>query len=216
MLTKKTFQTTLLLLLSIKISIIISIFSSFFANYVWKKFFHSQDIDLYNTIFYSYPLIIGFLATFYSPREYGLLPANTLRYKNICIMWTLIIVIPILTYLRTSSTPFQGMTWQVFILAPIGEEIIFRGAFFTWIKEVLTDLYTDRESLIRRLTIIFSAITFGAWHIPNVTVQPSFTVFQIIYTTIIGFIFGYLRNKTDSIYICIFIHMIINFLATVS
>lgn len=215
---KRYFQTSLLLLVSVKISIIIAVLNSYVANFIWKKYYPFQGLNAYHTLFYSYPLIIGLLLTFYDPRNYGLLPANTVKYWRICLMWFLIIIIPILTYLKNvSSTPFHGMSWQVFIMAPIGEELIFRGAFFTWIQETLTDIFDEEnENLILILTIVFSALAFGAWHIPNIMVAPSYTISQISYTTILGIIFGYLRYKTESIYICIFIHCVINFLATIS
>ncbi|MBC7476116.1 MAG: CPBP family intramembrane metalloprotease [Candidatus Sericytochromatia bacterium] len=214
---KKYIQCSILIAICIKISITLSFFSSVYTNFIWKKYFVGADTDTYTTIFYTYPVLVGLLATFYNPKNYGLLPAKTLEYWKICLLWTLIIIVPILTYLKTGpTTPFHGMTWQVFILAPIGEELIFRGAFFTWINQVLKDIFTDNEKIIMIWTIIFSAVSFGAWHISNITVEPNFTLFQVAYTTMIGFVLGYLRYKTKSIYTGIFIHIIINFLATVS
>lgn len=264
---QKLLQISLLLSFSVTLSVIIASFSSTFANFIWKTFYPIEGVSAYYTLFYSYPLIIGLLFTFLEPKKYGLFPENTFKEWRTCLMWFLIVLIPILTYLNNvSSTPFRGLTWQVFILAPIGEEIIFRGALYTWIYEALKDIMEkerpnnilekikkSRQPLLKRggskediidikdinkikdfltsknkeefidnnglyvvITIIFSALAFGFWHIPNIFINPSYAVSQISYTIILGLIFGYLRYKTKSIYICIFIHCVVNFLATVS
>ncbi|MFN8578110.1 MAG: CPBP family intramembrane glutamic endopeptidase [Candidatus Sericytochromatia bacterium] len=262
---QKLLQISLLLFFSILISITIASFNSTFANFVWKTFYPFKGLQAYHTLFYSYPLIIGLLLTFFDPKKYGLLPEKTFEYWKICLMWFLIIIIPILTYLKNvDSTPFHGMSWQVYILAPIGEELIFRGALYTWVYEAISDIiegnnkennllerirktrnpilkrggirkkiidlknikdilkdekeeeFNDNKFLYVTLTIIISSLAFGFWHIPNIFVNPSYTLSQISYTMTLGLIFGYLRFKTKSIYICVFIHCIINFLATIS
>lgn len=261
---QKILQITLLLGSSTALSILIASFSSTFANFVWKTFYPIEGVEAYYTLFYSYPILIGLLFTFLDPKKYGLFPENTFKEWRTCLIWILIVVIPILTYLNNvSSTPFKGLTWQVFVLAPLGEEIIFRGALYTWIYEVVKDIFEkdnpnnileqikkSRKPLIKRggirekiidiksfkefifskdeedfndnngvyvvITIIFSALAFGFWHIPNIFINAPYAVSQISYTIILGLIFGYLRFKTKSIYICIFIHSIVNFLATVA
>ncbi len=158
--------------------------------------------------------------TFYNPKEFGLTPKDTFKYWKICLMCGLIVIIPLLVYFKIDSyNPFHSMSWQVFILAPIGEEIIFRGAFYTWINETSTDIFEDyknSENIIILFSIIISALAFGFWHIPNIFVEPSYTVSQISHTTFLGLIFGYLRYKTGSIYSSVFIHGLVNFLATIS
>jgi membrane protease YdiL (CAAX protease family) len=254
---QKFFQISLLLIFSVLISIGIATFNSYFVNFIWKSFYPFKGIQEYYTLFYSYPIIVGLFLTFLDPQKYGLLPAKTFEYWKVCLMWFLIVIIPILTYLKNvDSTPFHGMSWQVFILAPIGEEIIFRGAFYTWIYQTLSDIlegnkennileeinktrkefltiskikqigqvikmeneesFNDNKISIVFITILFSSLSFGFWHTPNIFVNPSYTIFQINYTIILGLVLGYLRYKTKSIYICIIIHCSINFLATVS
>ena len=214
---RKIFHTSLLLILSIKISIILALLNSYFANFIWKKYYYGYSLDTYHTIFYSYPLLIGLLMTLYNPREFGLGLAQTFKNWKISLICTLIIIIPILVYFKTTAySPFHSMSWQVFILAPLGEEIIFRGAFYTWINETLKDIIDNHEEVIILLSIVFSALAFGFWHIPNIIVEPTYTVSQISHTTFLGLIFGYLRYKTGSIYSSVIIHSIINFLATLT
>jgi membrane protease YdiL (CAAX protease family) len=214
---RRFFQSAFLLYFCIKISIIISFFSSIYTGFLWKYFFHEKNIDIYNSIFYSYPLLLGILLSFYNPALFGLKTGKTFKYWKLTLLYILIIVVPLLTYFGTGAeTPFYGMSWQVFILAPVGEELIFRGAFFTGINYLLKRIYEEDSVKIVIMTIIFSAVTFGIWHIQNVMVEPDYTGSQIVYTTLIGLLLGHLRYKTESLFSCIFIHALINLLATLN
>jgi membrane protease YdiL (CAAX protease family) len=215
--TRKILQSAFLLYFWIKLSIIISFVCPLFSAFLWKHWFAEKSISTYQTIFYGYPVLLGILFTFYNPRLFGWLPGKTLKFWKLFLLYTLLIIVPLLTFLGNGAeTPYHGMSWQVFILAPIGEELIFRGAFFIAIYELLKIIYEGDSPKTAALAIIFSAICFGFWHVQNIMVEPDFTSRQIIHTTLIGLFFGHLRYKTESLYPCIFIHFLINLLATVS
>lgn len=82
---------------------------------------------------------------------------------------------------------------SVVILAPIVEEIIFRGVIF------------NEASKYKRgaFPIIISALLFGLAHM-----QP----IQIVYAFIIGLIFAFVYSKTHSLPIVMFLHMLNNLL----
>ena len=82
---------------------------------------------------------------------------------------------------------------SVAILAPIVEEIIFRGIIFNE-----ADKYKGGA-----FPIIISALLFGLAHM-----QP----IQIVYTFIVGLIFGFVYSKTHSLLIVMFLHMLNNLL----
>lgn len=88
-----------------------------------------------------------------------------------------------------------GSSWlmliSVFILAPIAEEILFRGLILEHSKNLLT----------LPLAIIFQAFMFGVYH---------GNMIQGIYAFILGAVLGYLAYKFDSIIPCILFHMAIN------
>ncbi|WP_419748896.1 lysostaphin resistance A-like protein [Clostridium perfringens] len=82
---------------------------------------------------------------------------------------------------------------SVAILAPIVEEIIFRGIIFNEAAKYKGGAFP----------IIISALLFGLAHM-----QP----IQIVYAFIVGLIFGFVYSKTHSLPIVMFLHMLNNLL----
>nr|WP_279324040.1 CPBP family intramembrane metalloprotease [Clostridium perfringens] len=82
---------------------------------------------------------------------------------------------------------------SVAILAPIVEEIIFRGIIFNEAAKYKGGSFP----------IIISALLFGLAHM-----QP----IQIVYAFIVGLIFGFVYSKTHSLPIVMFLHMLNNLL----
>ena len=82
---------------------------------------------------------------------------------------------------------------SVAILAPIVEEIIFRGIIFNEASKYKGGAFP----------IIISALLFGLAHM-----QP----IQIVYAFIVGLIFGFVYSKTHSLPIVMFLHMLNNLL----
>jgi len=94
-----------------------------------------------------------------------------------------------------NNSPIWLVTLCVVIIAPIGEEIIFRK------------LLVDRVAPFGELhAILFSGLTFGLFH-------GNFN--QFFYATAIGVLFAYVYVKTKNIFYSIIMHAIVNFVGSV-
>jgi len=95
--------------------------------------------------------------------------------------------------------------WFIFIimLIPgIWEEVAFRG--------VITKLNLRRYS--RRTTLIIVSVLFGLFHFVNLLVGNDLivTIVQVIYASLLGFLFGYMFIKTKSLIPGIIAHYLID------
>lgn len=81
----------------------------------------------------------------------------------------------------------------VVILAPIAEELLFRGIIF----RMLTKHWSEVAA------IVVSALLFGLYHM---------NLLQAIYVLPIGLLLGYIAYKCKSVLPCILIHMVNNFM----
>lgn len=94
------------------------------------------------------------------------------------------------------------------LLAPIYEEILFRGL----ILSLLLKIYSTKKSLI------ISSILFGLWHVKNVYyLDVPYLVYQIIYTTFIfGPVTAWFALKLKTIWPGVILHYLNNLLAPLS
>ena len=94
-----------------------------------------------------------------------------------------------------SSLAGTGVDTMTFIavsfLAPIGEELLFRGVVFSY----------ARNALKKKWAILFQAALFGIYHLNLV---------QFVYALVIGYILGVLADRAGSIVPGIVLHVIIN------
>lgn len=101
-----------------------------------------------------------------------------------------------------ASTPLWMLILATAVCAPIMEELTFRGF-------VYTKLQTGIEPLLGRhgyvFTIIIQGLLFGAFHM---------NLQQFIYASALGFLFGWMRHHTKSIWPGIFAHIGFNFFST--
>lgn len=88
------------------------------------------------------------------------------------------------------------MLFYSVILAPIGEELIFRG----------TTMHLARKALPFWLANVMQAFLFGVFHMNWI---------QGIYAFSLGLVLGYVCEKGGSIYYSIFLHFLFNFWGTV-
>lgn len=79
----------------------------------------------------------------------------------------------------------------IVIIAPISEELIFRGVIFEKCKKVMPFLAAN----------IFQALLFGIMH---------FNLIQGLYAFVLGILIGFVCNKRTSIIAAIMLHMIFN------
>ena len=82
------------------------------------------------------------------------------------------------------------------IVAPIAEEVLFRGVIYN----------TLNRKISVRWTIIIQAIFFGIFH---------GNLVQGLYATLLGLIFGYVTYKTKSLWPAITMHIVNNLVATI-
>ena len=82
------------------------------------------------------------------------------------------------------------------IIAPIAEEVLFRGVVYN----------TLSKKVSIKWTIIIQAILFGVFH---------GNIVQGIYATFIGLVYGYVTYKTKSLWPAIIMHIVNNTVATV-
>lgn len=83
------------------------------------------------------------------------------------------------------------------IVAPIAEEVLFRGVIYN----------TLNRKISVKWTIIIQAILFGVFH---------GNLIQGLYATLLGVIFGYVTYKTKSLWPAIIMHMTNNLIATMA
>lgn len=100
----------------------------------------------------------------------------------------------ILTPLSQGSLIVSIIT--VGIVAPIAEEILFRGVIYN----------TLNRKISVKWTIIIQAIFFGIFH---------GNLIQGLYATLLGLIFGYVTYKTKSLWPAITMHIVNNLVATI-
>lgn len=92
-------------------------------------------------------------------------------------------------------TPLAIIT--TIILAPIGEELLFRGITLKWLEDASGKFW---------LANILQAIMFGVYHA---------NIVQGMYAAFMGIVFGYVRKKYNSMYAAILLHALVNFFGTV-
>ena len=81
----------------------------------------------------------------------------------------------------------------VVIIAPIGEELIFRGIIFRLLEKNLPVV----------AAIIIQAVLFGIYHM---------NIMQGLYVLPLALALGYTAYRTKSVYPCILMHMVNNFM----
>lgn len=94
-----------------------------------------------------------------------------------------------------SLTPVTLIATLLF--APIGEELLFRGLTLHWAKKISSRFWVAN---------LLQAICFGIFHA---------NIVQGIYAMIMGLVFGYVREKYQSLYASILLHALVNFCGTI-
>jgi membrane protease YdiL (CAAX protease family) len=133
------------------------------------------------------PIVIAF--------AFGLLKEGTALFEN---LWD---------PLNRSS-----VIWFV-ISVPVGEELLFRGWFYTLIERVSGKKWLTSTNPMP-VAVWMSAMAFSIWHLQNWNFSgPQATLFQVGYTFFTGIWLGSLRWLTRSLWIPILAHLAINALA---
>jgi membrane protease YdiL (CAAX protease family) len=116
--------------------------------------------------------------------------------------WVGVLIVP--------DHPFQDAPSGMYLMTPVGEELIFRGFAYTAL------LWAFRGKTTRfgiSYAVLGSALLFGGWHISMAgTISWSWVWLQAAYTTLAGLLLGVLRERTGSIVPCVTAHMGSNFI----
>lgn len=94
------------------------------------------------------------------------------------------------------------------VLAPIYEELIFRGII----------LGAFLVSVGKKNAIIFSSILFGLWHFKNTAfMSPEMILAQVLYAGIIlGPIFAYVTIRVQTVWLAVILHYVNNIWSPIS
>lgn len=97
-----------------------------------------------------------------------------------------------------SANPKWLLWFAIIVMAPIFEEILFRGFLFKGLANSFLGVVG---------AIIITAAIWGLIHV-------QYEAFFIALIFVWGLFFGWVRHKTGSVYVTIFLHAVANFVAT--
>jgi len=161
-------------------------------------------------------LFVAFMPVIWAPKFFGYqLGSISKHWKMLLGMAVFFVSAPLLYRIILGETPFGANTWFFEgIVVPLAEEGFFRGILLSMLLWGFGKMY--KESTAEWLTIIFSTLIFSTAHLNNLGEYPTgFILFQVGFSTILGFSFGYTRIKTGSIYPAIVLHALFNLAGTV-
>lgn len=161
-------------------------------------------------------LFVAFMPVVWVPKFFGYqLGTISKHWKMLPGMTAFFVGAPLLYRLIVGETPFGANTWFFEgVVVPLAEEGFFRGILLSMLLWGFRDMY--KESTAGWLTVIFSTLIFATAHLNNLGDYPTgFILFQVGFSAILGFAFGYTRVKTDSIYPAIVLHALFNLAGTV-
>lgn len=183
---KKMGQSSHLLNLSIlNLFIIIIIYGSIYYKKCKEKFhieFQNQNFTkIAKKIGYAFLFVIlaQYAISFFAPCVYALFPEWIKQYEE--LLKTLNI---------QNERTIQTLLYTC-LIAPIGEELIFRGVI----------LYYSNKTQISWLANLYQALLFGIYH---------GNMMQFTYTFILGLFLGFFALQTNSLKMSIFIHILFN------
>lgn len=137
---------------------------------------------------------------------------GSLDLKGTSIRVVLVLIAGIICVLLTKSiglkSPFkyvEHLLLQILILAPIVEELVFRGAFIG---------VFENSKLKKPVVVYLNALLFSMSHLPALWHLPEefhgFIGFQLFYTLVLGWVCAQSRVKTKGVLEPIILHFFFN------
>ena len=160
-------------------------------------------------------LFIACMPVVWAPQFFGYQMGQITRHwKMLLGMAVFFVAAPLLYRLILGETPFGANTWFFEgVVVPFAEEGLFRGIVLSLLLFGFGKLYPRPAA--DWLAILFSTLIFSATHLNNLGEYPtSFILFQVGFSSLLGFAFGYARVKTESIYPAILLHSLFNLAGT--
>lgn len=170
---------------------------------------------VYDIASVSVMLFVAFMPVIWAPKFFGYQPGTISKHWKMLLWMTLFFIgAPLLYRIILGETPFGANTWFFEgVVVPLEEEGFFRGILLSMLLWGFRDMY--KESTADWLTILFSTLIFSTAHLNNLGDYPTgFILFQVGFSMILGFAFGYTRVKTGSIYPAILLHALFNLAGT--
>ena len=184
---------------------------------VISRQFHNAHVYVNDILSDAVYLFAAFLPALWAPRFFGYSLGSIPRHwKMLLGMAAFLAGAPLLYRLIVGETPFGANTWFFEgVVVPLAEEGFFRGILLSMLLWGFAKLY--KASTADRLALLFSTLIFSTAHLNNLGHYPSgFILFQVGFSTIVGFLFGYTRVKTGSIYPALLLHSLFNLAGTLS
>lgn len=188
---------------------IITIILIALTNYQLAKFVQKIILDFFPLSSYQLALSIPWIAIGIIP--FIILKSNSglvlikkpLKQNWKSLLWLCGLIILGLTLFSTLEITkyFHSVKYPLifFLVTPLVEELVFRGWIFNQLKKY--NLYP----------VLISSVLFGLHHLQYFNYIPTaFALFQITYTFFLGLILGKLRSKSQSIYLPLIMHVLIN------
>jgi membrane protease YdiL (CAAX protease family) len=175
---------------------------------------HAYVNDIFSDAVY---LFAAFLPALWAPRFFGYRLGSIPRHwKMVLGMAAFLVGAPLLYRLIVGETPFAANTWFFEgVVVPLAEEGFFRGILLSMLLWGFGKVYTS--STAGWLALLVSTLIFSTAHLNNLGHYPAgFILFQVGFSTIVGFVFGYTRVKTGSIYPAMLLHSLFNLAGTLS
>ena len=111
-------------------------------------------------------------------------------------------------YTELAESMASGTVFEIFlstvILAPILEEIIFRGIFYAGFRNVFAFRMNEKKTVI--FALIVSSACFGIVHM---------NISQFVYAFCLGLFLGYVYERTGKLYLSIVTHAICNLISLI-
>jgi membrane protease YdiL (CAAX protease family) len=148
------------------------------------------------------------------PRLFGLQVGRISQHWRLLLIMLLANcgVIVVYLWLTQSGTPYSGNQWLLteVVTVPLVEETMWRGLVFTVLVLVLQKSYAPTAS--RQMAVWLSGLAFGLLHAGNILagVPVSFVIIQVLNAVVWGVVYGYARERTDSLYPPILLHAAMN------
>jgi len=109
----------------------------------------------------------------------------------------------------------KAVLWYL-ILAPVGEELLFRGLIYDVTNYVSKGRWLTATNPLPVAAWV-TAFGFSLWHAQNFSTDPAALVgFQMFYTFFVGLWFGFLRWKSGKLWLGLGFHCGLNLLANVA
>lgn len=169
-----------------------------------------DEIGIAN-LWHLFVLAGGLLLCVFAPRATGL-RLGRLRENLVLIGWVSLgaWAASALGALLVPDHPFSDAPVGMYLMTPVGEELIFRGFAYTALLYAFPGR-TTRMGL--SYAVVGSALLFGAWHLSMAgTLTWGFVWVQAAYTAVAGLLLGLVRERTGSVLPCVTAHMGANYI----